>query len=223
MALEAIARRKAEMHAVLLVGDIGPDAGGRGRAYDYQRHLAAIQATLSRFEPLGLELVWVPGNHDPDELPLPGNVDRVYRPVEIAGVRIAGIGGAGPARFGFPYEWSEEEIRRRAVPECDILISHAPPKDTPLDSVAYDRDKHVGSEAIRERAEAHEGLMLCGHIHESAGAVQLGRCLVANLGSLGQPYPQPRVAWVGRNESDGTFHVALEHLETGHMEEWRHT
>ena len=29
-----------------------------------------------------------------------------------------------------PYEWDEDEIRKRTVPACDVLLCHCPPIDT---------------------------------------------------------------------------------------------
>lgn len=91
----------------------------------------------------------MPGNHAPDDLAGDGDVDG--RCVSLYGLRVAGTGGAGPTRFGFPYEWDEDDIRGRSWPDCDVLISHAPPARTPLDVTAWG-GLHAGSEAVRELA-----------------------------------------------------------------------
>ena len=196
---------------ILLVGDLS--RGGRASDLSgYHQRLAAVFASVRS---LGLPVLYVPGNHDLRGLEHPGNVDGDV--ATIGGLRVAGIGGAGPARFGFPYEWDEDEIRARSVPDCDLLLVHCPPARTPLD-VVYLRGTHVGSEAIRERAEAHVGLLVCGHIHESPGAVVLNCCLCVNAGGLGKPFGRPQVAFVRRTpEADEAWH---EDLDSGQVRRW---
>ncbi len=163
----------------------------------------------------GLPVVYVPGNHDLPTLDRDGNVDG--RVTQIAGQRILGIGGAGPARFGFAYEWDEDEIRRRPAPPCDVILSHTPPANTPLDRLASGAG-HVGSLAIRERAEAHDGVLVCGHIHESPSGVQIGRCLCVNAGGLGRPFGRAQVAFIERDPTSWTaWH---EDLDDGRVQRW---
>ncbi len=192
--------REQEADGVLLVGDLvsGPlHRSTRHRPEVVSEYHARARACLEQVATLGLPTLWVPGNHDLPELGrgdgLLGNVDG--RVAELCGLRVAGIGGAGPALFGFCYEWTEAQVRALTVPDCDILLCHAPPADTPLDRT-LDGD-HVGSVAIRERALAHRGALVCGHIHESPGVVQLGDCLVLNAGGLGEPHGRARVGWLG--------------------------
>jgi Icc-related predicted phosphoesterase len=139
--------------------------------------------------------------------------------IEIAGLRIAGFGGAGPTRFGFPYEWKEsraEEVLRTMLtgaPPVDILISHTPPARTSLDRTA--RGVHVGSEAVRRQmASARPGLVVCGHIHESWGFERVDGVLCLNAGALGDPFGEEivwRVDWTGGRPSAITsFHAKRE-------------
>ena len=94
--------------------------------------------------------------------------------VEIAGLRIAGFGGAGPGRFGFPYEWDEDEadaalrtLLDGAAPP-DILISHTPPARTGLDRTS--RGEHFGRFcSARDQTrydESGRALCYCGHRQE---------------------------------------------------------
>lgn len=214
--LARIAREPPD--GVLLVGDIG--AGGRrlrvlGRAdIAYQNSLDRV---FARVRSLGLPVLWVPGNHDLPDLEGEGNVDRGRG--EIAGLKVSGIGGAGPDRFGFAYEWSEDDIRAREVPACDILLSHSPPHGTPLDRIPSGR--HVGSLAVRERALRHDGVLVCGHIHESPGAVRLERCLCLNVGGLGAPFGRAQVGFVERSDDiEGGWRVSHEDLEGGGVRVW---
>jgi Icc-related predicted phosphoesterase len=131
--------------------------------------------------------------------------------VELGGLRLTGIGGAGPARFGFCYEWSEEDIDNRIVFAADLLLCHCPPNGL------LDRTKsgeQVGSLALRRIARAHQGVYVCGHIHEAGGVGRLGDCLLLNAGGLGAPFGAAQVGFVhGR---DG---VRWEHLDRGEADE----
>ena len=168
---------------------------------------AAYQASLerlwSRLDQTGIPWRFVPGNHDLPDIQHDNNADG--RLVELAGLSIYGVGGAGPARFGFPYEWSEADIWRRAEQapaRFDVLLTHTPPADTTLDKVLRG-DLHVGSKAIRGLARRAD-FLVCGHIHEAGGVEQLGECLMLNAGALGRPYGRPQLGWIRRSpDRDG--------------------
>lgn len=66
-----------------------------------------------------------------------------------------------------------------------VVIMHNPPKDTACDLVAP--GVHVGSTLLREFIETCRPLLVvCGHIHESAGIERLGRSVVVNPGALAE-------------------------------------
>lgn len=211
---------------ILLVGDLGSHDLSYARRRTPERdarYLASIAEVLRRVRSLGAPVLWVPGNHDlPDlgreGLAVKGNVDG--RVAEVAGLRVAGIGGAGPGRFGFCYEWDEEEIRRRGRPECEVLLCHTPPARTALD-LLWDGIRHVGSEALRERALVHDGVYVCGHIHESPGATELERCLCLNVGGLGEPHGRAQLGFVrSAQRISGQYEVAHEDLVRGEVRVW---
>lgn len=185
--------REVGVDGVLQVGDLTREVTPwRKDAAAYDAARASAERVLDAIRSLGVPVLWVPGNHDPRDLDGEGNVDGR---VEVLGPwSVHGIGGSGPARFGFPYEWDEGDIRSRTVPPCDILLCHTPPARTRLDRTR--RGQHVGSEAVRELALAHTGLLVSGHIHEAPGVEWLGDCLCVNAGGLGEPYGAPRVAFV---------------------------
>lgn len=221
--LERVLARVAEAHVdgILLVGDLG--LGGPGltrirRNAALELYLTSVHEVLRRVNELALPCLWVPGNHDLPDLEGEQNVDG--RALDLAGLRIAGVGGSGPDRFGFAYEWGEDEIRERDVPPCDVLLCHAPPHGTELDKLARG-GRHVGSRALRALAERHDGVYVCGHIHESPGAVQLERCLCLNVGGLGQPYGRAQVGFVRSSTAlPGRFEVVHEDLESGRTRSW---
>lgn len=216
--LERVLARVEEVgvDAILLVGDLGSHHLGMARRRTPERdalYLASVEAVLERCGRLGVPVRYVPGNHDLPDLSLPGNLDGVCE--TLAGWRVVGFGGAGPSRFGFCYEWTDEQARARLtdLPAFDLLLAHCPPARTPLDWVP--RGLHVGSEALRELAERSRGVMVCGHIHESPGAAQLGDCLVLNAGGLGEPFGKAQVAFV-----EGPDRVIHEDLEAGVRRVW---
>ncbi len=208
---------------VLLVGDFGSSKYELSRwKKDSSREILnkEVERILELVDKLGVPMAWVPGNHDYREIDAPGNCDG--KVVELAGVRVFGIGGSGPGRFGFPYEWDEDEIRALEVPECDVVLSHTPPARTPLDRL-FHAERHVGSEAVREIAERHGGAMVSGHIHEAHGTIRIGNCLCMNVGSLGDPYGLIQVGYVVYSRSRQLC-VAVQHenLLTGKTKStWR--
>ncbi|MCP4809975.1 MAG: hypothetical protein GY884_31960 [Proteobacteria bacterium] len=189
---------KTGVDGILQVGDIGDHSIGRRRPSRHPKRVAmfrsSVASVLMHLRKLGVPVYWVPGNHDLKDTEGPGQIDG--KRVELGDYSIYGIGGAGPDLFGFPYEWTENDIvQRHGQPDCDILVCHAPPKDTPLDLVPH-RGLHVGSTAIRDICLEHRGVVVCGHIHESPGVMQIGESLVMNAGGLGEPWGGVRVGYV---------------------------
>jgi hypothetical protein len=220
--LERVLARIAERGAdgVLLVGDLGeptPRWNGRDDVIRTARYLASVERILDMVDALGRPFAWVPGNHDLPEVPGRGKIDG--RVADVAGLSVLGIGGAGPERFGFPYEWDEDDIRGRPEPACDVILAHCPPARTPLDLVPTSGE-NVGSEAIRERAQRHGGVLVCGHIHESPGAVQIGSCLCFNVGGLGEPWGRAQVGFVEWDAAAGRHVAVHEDLDGGTTRSW---
>lgn len=113
------------------------------------------------------------------------------RAVSWGGATLLGL-SAGLPFGGCPYERSEEDFAAAcaelfaAAPRAGgdggptILLSHQPPYGTRCDRA---RGRHVGSRAVRSAVEEHQpDLVICGHIHESAGQDTLGRSVVVNPG-----------------------------------------
>ena len=212
------------LDAVLLVGDIagnppgrcgrtrraGADAGGRGA-----HHRPGRGAT-------GAPVASSPGTTTRD-LPLPQNVDRRSATLADGPLRVWGVGGAGPGRWGLPYEWAEEEVAALVVPPCDVLLAHAPPRGTTLDRL-LGSDTALGSAAIRGHVLRHHGLFCCGHIHEGFGAEVLGDALCVNAGGIGEPHGAAQVALIeARPEGahDG-WHARLVNLDADTEVQVRH-
>ena len=108
--------------------------------------------------------------------------------VTIDGVAFFGIGGGIPVTpFGaWSYDFSETEAAE-LLAECPVggvLVSHSPPKEA-VD--VSSRGVSLGSVAIRSVIEQQQPrLVVCGHIHESAGQqAQIGDSVVINAGPAG--------------------------------------
>jgi len=189
---------------VLLTGDIGRDPPWH-RAQRRTRRAEHDESVRSVFDCVrnscDCPVVFVPGNHDlddpPDEV---GAINADRRIVEIAGLRVAGFGGAGPTRFGFPYEWSEEQGQVALATmfndagQVDVFLSHSPPAATTLDRTAH--GAAVGSTAVKDWiGRVRPKLFVCGHIHEAWGVEDLDGVPCVNAGALGEPYGRDLV-WV---------------------------
>lgn len=161
----------------------------------------------------GVHIVTAPANDDPyaiDDV-IAEHGGEVFRNVEgetievIDGHEMLSSGWTNPTPWNTPREYPEEEIleylekisTQVQQPETAIFNLHPPPYDSKLDSAPQLDDEltvqtsmgeqimePVGSKAVREIIERHQPLLsLHGHIHESGGAVNIGRTLAINPGS----------------------------------------
>ena len=125
------------------------------------------------------------------------------RMVDIDGFAMISTGWSNPTPWKTHREDSEEKLGERiesmaaqvADPSRAIFNLHCPPFKSGLDEApAIDADmkllhggralRPVGSTAVRAAIEKHQPLLsLHGHIHESKGAVKIGKTLSINPGS----------------------------------------
>jgi hypothetical protein len=125
------------------------------------------------------------------------------RVVQIDGFSMISTGWSNPTPWNTHREESEEQLARR-IEEMATQVQdssravfnlHCPPYKSGLDEApAIDADlkllhggralRPVGSTAVRQAIEKHQPLIsLHGHIHESKGAVKIGKTLSINPGS----------------------------------------
>jgi Icc-related predicted phosphoesterase len=108
--------------------------------------------------------------------------------VTLAGVPFFGVGGGIPVTpFGpWSYDFTEEEAAEllAGCPEGCVLVSHSPPNGA-VDVSSGGRS--LGSVAVRDIVLSRRPrLVVCGHIHASAGQqALLGRSPVVNAGPGG--------------------------------------
>src|SRR5256886_1695842 len=125
------------------------------------------------------------------------------RVVDVDGFSMISTGWSNPTPWNTHREESEEKLGERiesmaskvADPSRAIFNLHCPPYKSGLDEApAIDADlkllhggralRPVGSTAVRQAIERHQPLLsLHGHIHESKGAIKIGKTLSINPGS----------------------------------------
>lgn len=163
---------------------------------------------------LDVPLVFVPGNHDPDlsgyrssragltlraglpvRAPWPdGSVNADGRVIDVAGLRVAGLGGCRRYSAG-PNQYTERQQRRRARAlswraawherrdgkGVDVLLTHAPPSGVG----DGDDPPHRGFAALHPLvARLQPGLLLHGHVTVCGPAAtdrRLGGTVVRNV------------------------------------------
>ena len=125
-------------------------------------------------------LFYVPGNHDPDDLQIPGGQDIDGRIAQVRGLRVAGLGGSRRYKADGRHQYSETEMNVRLLPllprvlaqrlrrrrGLDILVTHAPPRGV------HDGPDlaHTGFEAFRRFIRlARPRLVVHGHMHLWSG------------------------------------------------------
>ena len=154
---------------------------------------------------LDIPLVFVPGNHDPDlsgyrtsragltlraglpaRAPWPdGSVNADGRIVDVAGLRVAGLGGCRRYSAG-PNQYTDAQFARRAARlraaarwrglrdhrKVDVLITHAPPRGVGDE----DDPAHRGFGALHGLVGAlRPAVLLHGHTHPSGAGDQASR------------------------------------------------
>ncbi len=160
-------------------------------------HFGSIKdglSLLSVFRKQPLQVLFVPGNCDPEDLVAEKakNVRSIHRECyRIEDFSFVGVGGSAPTPFNTPFELTEIEIAEilNQSSNCPIetrlvLVSHSPPENTLVDMTAS--GEHVGSSSIRDFITTKKpALVVCGHIHEARGIDKIGETVVVNPGSAG--------------------------------------
>lgn len=198
---------------ILAVGDLH---GDHRKIRQYLKHnrvdLVIITGDITQFGPAELAeeilndlssfdipVLAIPGNCDPESIH--GKIDNSRavnihgRSMVINGIGICGFGGSNPTPFDTPLEFEEVQIYDEASKvvkgisreKISLFISHAPPYGTKTDLLPS--GEHVGSTSIRKIIEENQPtLNVCGHIHESMGADQIGNTTTVNPGELSLGY-----------------------------------
>ena len=125
---------------------------------------------------LNVPCVFVPGNHDRNNIKVPGARNADGRLLEVLGLRILGLGGSPRYKSKGRHQYTERQMSRRAwryLPgfylnqlrgsrSVDIILSHAPPRGI---HDAHD-PAHVGFQVFLKLMElARPRLLAHGHTH----------------------------------------------------------
>jgi Icc-related predicted phosphoesterase len=166
-------------------------------AGDFASARQGISSCIDVLRRIRIPAVLVPGNNESfDELKAACQSWTEARVLHGTGVNIGGqeffgLGGGIPITpFGsWSYDFSEEDakILLKDCPQNAVMISHSPPKGA-VDVASS--GKSLGSVAVREAvAGLKPKLVVCGHVHASAGQRALiGPTTVINAGPGGILY-----------------------------------
>jgi Icc-related predicted phosphoesterase len=179
-ALERILADAGPVDAILLGGDI-----------THFGSPADAQAAVRLAQTSGAAVLAVAGNCDSPEIDrhlVQMGVSLHARGVSLDAIGLHGLSAIPPWRAGM-HQFTEEELA--AALEAGFaqlggaakhgMLVHVPPHGLSLDRIVLGR--HAGSTAVRAFVEKAEPcLVVCGHIHESAGVEQLGPTTVVNCG-----------------------------------------
>ena len=198
---------------ILVLGDLT----AHGMFRDEEVSLANTRHLLETFE--GFKILVIPGNSDLlkildvlDEF----NANLHERCKEIDGIKLAGFGGSNITPYNSPFEMEEKEIysglKKLMKHNCGskmILALHCPPKDTNCDRLV--NGEHVGSISIRRIIEEFQpSLVVCSHIHESAGSSDsIGKTRVANIGMLSHG----NIGIIETNGNNGEIRITLRNVK----------
>lgn len=150
------------------------------------------KGTIGPFKEKGLEVVFIPGNHDSPE-----TVELLVEKYKIKNLQDCsvlagdiGIFGCGGANVG-PYPISEKELYEtlkrnfRYVKDAKkkIMVTHMPPAGTLIEKFSFPCSK-----SVRKAIEALKpDLHLSGHMHETEGLEEyIGKTKVMSIGKHGK-------------------------------------
>jgi len=125
---------------------------------------------------LNVPLVYVAGNHDPDDYLVPGGIDIDGKISRVGGLTVVGLGGSQRYKDDGRHQYTEAEMHARLIPilprlllrrwrtghGTDLLVTHAPPR-----GIHDEADlTHRGFLAFRRLVRViRPRLMVHGHLH----------------------------------------------------------
>ena len=140
--------------------------------------------------------VIIPGNHD---LTLEANWEEAAKLITSAKVlnqQVANVSGLrvyGEPRQPWFFDWAFnvpipklKEVWDKAPTDVDVVLTHGPPLYVGDKNI---RGEHCGCPHMRDWILENEpALVVCGHIHESAGIYTLGNTTVVNASVCNHRY-----------------------------------
>ncbi len=168
--------KKAE-HADLILG-----------AGDYSIFGNDLKKIMKEFDKFGKPCFFIHGNHESEEEMAEAtkglkNVKWIHKEVvEQKGYHIIGYGGGGFEKYNEDFE---DFVKSQEFVDKTILLIHGPPYETIQDTLHP--GMHSGNVSYKEFIEEKQpNLVICGHIHETAGLSQtVGKTIILNPGPEG--------------------------------------
>ncbi len=164
-------------------------------AGDYATARRGLEQTVDVLRAIDRPVVLVPGNSESDlELAAACRGWPAVRVLHGSGAKVAGVpffglgGGVPVTPFGaWSFDFTEQQAEQllAGCPTGGVLVCHSPPKGAVDVSSS---GAGLGSVAVRRAArDKQPALVVCGHIHESAGkTAMIGETTVVNAGPLGR-------------------------------------
>ncbi|MCX6707728.1 MAG: metallophosphoesterase [Candidatus Woesearchaeota archaeon] len=153
-----------------------------------------IDKIMKKLDSIGKPILMLPGNHESEKnmkelADKTKNVVYIHKGMlKIKGYTFIGFSGNGFSPNDAEFDaWSKKVERELKKSDKVVLITHAPPHKTKLDSIA---GSHCGSRSIRKFIEKIDILLaVSGHIHENAGAEDvIKNTRVVNPGPFGKVF-----------------------------------
>lgn len=154
------------------------------------------QRVLDTFKNLSSAILAVHGNCDQESVNRlldAYNINLHGRSRTVGDTTLYGLGGSNTSPFNTFQESSDTQIAqvleqfKKSNTRFHILVSHAPPVNTKVDTVMF--GKHAGSTAVRTFVEQFQpDIVICGHIHEARGVDTIGTTVIINPGPCPKHY-----------------------------------
>lgn len=157
-------------------------------AGDYSMFGNNLRKIMKDFDNFGKPCLFIHGNHESEEEMIEStkglkNIKWIHKEIVKKGdYKILAYGGGGFERRN---EEFEAFVKKEKVDDKTILLVHGPPYETIQDTVYP--GMHSGNISYKEFIrEKQPGLVICGHIHETAGLSQtIGKTIILNPGPEG--------------------------------------
>lgn len=142
-----------------------------------------VKEVITELKKTRKPILIVHGNHETrEEIKSDKQVTNLHKKViNIENYNFIGFGGGGFSRKDLEFETFSKGIKKENI----VLVTHAPPYNTPLDILPMG---HVGSISIKNFIKKHKPvLVICGHLHENDGkSEKIGKTLIINPGIKGK-------------------------------------
>lgn len=134
-----------------------------------------LRYVLRHFNDLGKKLYLIPGNHESDKMlddvlmDYPNCLNINHQAIEIDNYVFLGYGEGGFSTEDAEFRKVSREWYGKYKEKKLVLVTHGPPFRTKADFLD---NNHIGNKDYRAFMERIKPkLVICGHIHENAGAV----------------------------------------------------